>query len=149
MKRKLLAVLLCVILSIPAAGDGSDYPTSITLTLEQLQSSGLAAYKASIENGAEMLMTSATTFPGFDDEYLMADGTTKGYYPATLSHRIVIDMLRDELGFDGVVITDALEMDQFVTDRITERNCFPGKTDQLNMRFRWRKRQLKQAAISC
>ncbi len=30
--------------------------------------------------------------------------------PATLSHKIITELLRQELGYDGVVITDALEM---------------------------------------
>ncbi|MCR5736372.1 MAG: hypothetical protein K6G64_01820 [Eubacterium sp.] len=68
-----------------------------------------------------MIMTSATTFPQFDDEILMADGKTKGYYPATLSKKIVTKMLRKELGYDGVVITDALEMDQFIVEPDNEK----------------------------
>ncbi len=111
----------------PGAGDGSDYPTSVRLTLEELGAGGLSAYRAAIENGAEMLMTAATTFPLIDDEYLMADGVTKGYYPATLSPKIVNDMLRGELGFDGVVITDALEMDQFITEPDNGQALFPGE----------------------
>ena len=110
----------------PGAGDGSDYPTSISLTLEQLKQNGLMTYGAAIDAGAEMVMTSATTFPLIDDEALMADGATKGYYPATLSPKIVARMLREELGFDGVVMTDALEMDQFVTEPDTQAALFAG-----------------------
>ena len=111
----------------PGAGDGSDYPTSIPLTLDQLREGGLSAYAAAIGQGAEMVMTSATTFPKFDQEQLMADGKTKGYYPATLSSRIVTDMLRGEYGFDGVVITDALDMEQFVTEPDTGKALFAGE----------------------
>ena len=95
----------------PGAGDGSDYPTSIYLTLDELKGEGLSTYAAAIEGG---------------DEYLMADGVTKGYYPATLSSKIVTGMLREELGFDGVVITDALEMDQFVTEPDNGQAFFTG-----------------------
>ena len=115
----------------PGAGDGSDYPTSIPLTLEELQASGLAAYSKVIDQGAEMVMTSATTFPLIDEQYLMADGKTKGYYPATLSHMIVTKMLREELGFDGVVITDALEMEQFVTEPDNQQNLFSGEKESI------------------
>ena len=110
----------------PGAGDGSDYPTSIPLTLEQLEQTGLLTYRAAIEGGAEMVMISATTFPKFDDEALMADGVTKGYYPATISPKIVTGMLRETLGFDGVVMTDALEMQQFVTEPDTGAALFTG-----------------------
>ena len=110
----------------PGAGDGSDTPTSIWMTPEQLAENGLAAYRAAVKGGAEMVMISATTFPLLDDEALMADGATKGFYPATLSHRIVTGLLREELGFDGVVITDALEMQQFVTEPDKGAWLFPG-----------------------
>ena len=110
----------------PGAGDGSDYPTSIWLTEEQLAQNGLSAFRAAIENGAEMVMTSATTFPLIDDEQLMADGVTRGFLPATLSPKIIIGMLREELGFDGVVMTDALEMQQFVTEPDTGAQLFTG-----------------------
>ena len=111
----------------PGAGDGSDYPTSIRLTPEQLEESGLSAYRAAIEGGAEMVMISATTFPLIDDEMLMADGVTKGYWPATLSPKIVNGMLREMLGFDGVVMTDALEMQQFVTEPDSGAALFTGE----------------------
>lgn len=110
----------------PGAGDGSDYPTSIHLPLEELKRNGLLTYGAAIEAGAEMVMISAITFPEIDDEVLMADGATKGCYPATLSNRIVTQMLREELGFDGVVMTDALEMEQFVTEPDTQAALFSG-----------------------
>src|SRR5262249_25212920 len=35
--------------------------------------------------------------------------------PATLSHRIVTDLLRSELGFDGLVMTDDLDMGAILT----------------------------------
>ncbi|MBQ6120226.1 MAG: hypothetical protein IJI59_00650 [Clostridia bacterium] len=110
----------------PGAGDGSDYPTSIWLTPEQLEENGLSAYRAAIEGGAEMVMISATTFPLIDDETLMADGVTLGFWPATLSPKIVGGMLREDLGFDGVVMTDALEMQQFVTEPDSGAALFTG-----------------------
>lgn len=110
----------------PGAGDGSDYPTSIKLSEKELRSEGLSAYKEVIENGADMIMTSATTFPNIDEKHEMADGS-EGYYPATLSPLIVTDMLRKECGFGGVVITDALEMEQFVTEPDTGARLFNGE----------------------
>lgn len=111
----------------PGAGDGSDYPTSIWLTEEELRENGLSAFKTAIDNGAEMLMTSATTFPLLDEEQIMADGASKGFYPATVSPKIVSEILRGELGFDGVVITDALEMEQFVTEPDSGAQLFTGE----------------------
>ena len=108
----------------PGAGDGSDYPTSIKMTLKELKENGLEAYRRVIGGGAEMVMTSATTFPEFDDPQVLIDGETRGYYPATMSSKIVNGLLREELGFDGVVITDALEMDQFIEEPDTGKKFF-------------------------
>lgn len=110
----------------PGAGDGSDYPTAIPISLEQLHEEGLIPYSAMIDNGAVMLMTSACTFPGFDDEVTLADGKTKGYYPATMSPKIVSTMLREELGYQGLVMTDALEMAQFFEEPETGEPILPG-----------------------
>lgn len=115
----------------PGAGDGSDYPTAINLTLEELKAQGLIPYEAVIGDGADMVMTSATTFPAIDDEVVLADGETKGFYPATMSPKIVSDMLRRDLSFDGVVITDALEMDQFFEEPVTGDQILNGAKDSV------------------
>ena len=99
----------------PGAGDGSDYPTATLLSEDELRENGLASFKMALESGADMLMTSATTFPLIDEKRTMGDGT-QGFWPATMSKRIVGDILRGELGFEGVVVTDALEMDQFLVE---------------------------------
>lgn len=52
-----------------------------------------------IRAGVAFIMTAHLLVPALDDER-----------PATLSRRIVQDMLRDELGFDGVIVSDDLEM---------------------------------------
>ncbi len=111
----------------PGAGDGSDWPTAIHLTREELDDQGLVSFSAAIDSGAEMVMIAATTFPDLDDEQVLADGKTKGFYPATMSQKIVGEMLRGELGFEGVVITDALEMDQFYEEPDTGDKIMPGE----------------------
>lgn len=58
----------------------------------------LPPFAAAVAAGAELVMTSHVVFPALDDR------------PATLSRRILVDLLRGELGFDGVVVTDALDM---------------------------------------
>ncbi len=110
----------------PGAGDGSDDPTAVSLTLAQLREGGLIPYAAVVDDGAAMVMISACTFPNIDDEVTLADGKTKGYYPATMSPKIVGKMLRDELGFEGVVMTDALEMAQFFDEPGTGDAILPG-----------------------
>lgn len=58
----------------------------------------LPPFVAAIEAGVLGVMTGHLLVPGFDD------------VPATLSRRLLTGLLREELGFDGVVITDALDM---------------------------------------
>ena len=54
--------------------------------------------------GAAMMMSAHVTYPGLADE------------PATLSRRVLTDLARGELGYDGVIVTDALEM-RAIADR--------------------------------
>lgn len=58
-------------------------------------------FKAGIAAGARMLMTGHFAIPALT-------GTTA--YPATVARRVMTDFARGEMGFDGVIITDALDM---------------------------------------
>lgn len=62
----------------------------------------LAPFKAAIAAGVNTVMTSHVVFPAFEP-----DPNT----PATMSHAVLTGLLREELGFEGVVFTDCLEMD--------------------------------------
>ncbi len=66
---------------------------------EVLHHRELLPFRAAFEAGAEALMTAHVLYPALDPEL-----------PATLSRRILRDLLRGELGFEGVVFTDALGM---------------------------------------
>ena len=59
---------------------------------------GLEPFRAAIAAGVETIMTAHVRVPALDDA------------PATLSRAIIGDLLRGELGFDGLVLADALEM---------------------------------------
>ena len=56
-------------------------------------------FKAAIEAGVAFIMTAHVLVTSIDDER-----------PATLSPKIVQEILRDELGFSGVIVSDDLEM---------------------------------------
>jgi beta-N-acetylhexosaminidase len=56
-------------------------------------------FRAAIAADVAFIMTAHILVPSFDEER-----------PATLSRRIVYDLLRDELGFEGVILSDDLEM---------------------------------------
>ena len=50
-------------------------------------------------------MVSHIAFPAIDDELIKGK-----YVPSTISKKVITDLLKNEMGFDGVVITDALRM---------------------------------------
>ncbi len=68
--------------------------------IERLRSVELPPFRAAIEAGVDLIMTAHVALPAIDPS-----GT-----PATLSDRAIDGLLRRELGFDGVVITDCLQM---------------------------------------
>lgn len=68
--------------------------------LETLRERELIPFKAGIEAGAETVMVGHISLPN-----IIGDDT-----PATLSPQIVTDLLRQELGFKGVIITDSMQM---------------------------------------
>ncbi|MFE2417555.1 glycoside hydrolase family 3 N-terminal domain-containing protein [Streptomyces hokutonensis] len=59
----------------------------------------LEPFRAAVAAGVPMLMSAHVVFPALDANR-----------PATLSRRILGDLLRLDLGFDGVLVSDALEM---------------------------------------
>ncbi len=75
-----------------------DLPTLDT-PLETLIADDLEPYRHVVDAGLASIMTTHTVFSNLDADY-----------PATLSPTIIQDLLRDELGFEGVVATDCLEM---------------------------------------
>ncbi|GAA2060763.1 glycoside hydrolase family 3 protein [Streptomyces albiaxialis] len=72
----------------------------ITHTREELDRIDLPPFRAAIKNGVDTIMTAHIVVPALD--------ATK--VPATMSRPIVTGLLREELGFDGVIATDALDM---------------------------------------
>ncbi|XID95489.1 beta-N-acetylhexosaminidase [Paenibacillaceae bacterium WGS1546] len=60
----------------------------------------LAPFRHAIEQQAEAIMTAHVVFPAFEPDNV----------PATLSERILTGLLRKQLGFEGVIVTDCLEM---------------------------------------
>ncbi|MCR5733104.1 MAG: glycoside hydrolase family 3 protein [Lachnospiraceae bacterium] len=103
---------------------------SVEKTYEEIMETELVPFKNAIENGADMIMTAHITYPLIDDEVVFGDGITKGIYPATMSKKIITDILRNDLGYGGVVITDALEM-----DAIRTAGLVPGEEDSAEYRI--------------
>jgi beta-N-acetylhexosaminidase len=75
-----------------------ELPT-VDIDLDLLRGRELPPFAAAIKAGTKSIMTAHIRVPALT-----------GDAPATFSRAVLVDLLRDELGFDGVVITDALEM---------------------------------------
>ena len=102
---------------------------SVEKTYEELAGTELLPFQKVIDEGAEMIMTAHITYPMLDDEMVYGDGETKGFYPATMSKKILTDILRGDMGYEGLVVTDALEM-----DAIRTAGLVPGETDSTEYR---------------
>lgn len=70
-------------------------------TAEQFRAEDFAVFQAGIDAGAKMIMISHMAAPAL---------TGSNNEPCSLSKTVVTDILRNELGYDGVIITDALNM---------------------------------------
>jgi len=68
-------------------------------TLERLRSLELVPFRAAVGSGVASIMTSHILFTALDASR-----------PATMSSAVLQGLLRDELGFDGVIVSDDLEM---------------------------------------
>ncbi|MEU5535294.1 glycoside hydrolase family 3 protein [Streptomyces sp. NPDC020362] len=73
----------------------------ITHSREVWETLDAVPFRAAIAAGIDSIMTAHIQFPALDDS---GD-------PATLSHPILTGILRGELGYDGVVVTDSLGME--------------------------------------
>ena len=73
-------------------------------SLEELRRVEFLPFIAGIQEGVDMIMTGHVAVPT----------VTNSYVPATLSPMILQEILRDELGFDGIIISDAMNMGAIV-----------------------------------
>ncbi|MFA5624346.1 MAG: beta-N-acetylhexosaminidase [Bradymonadales bacterium] len=91
----------------PGHGDtDSDSHTSLPVlnfNIDALRERELVPFVSAIEEGVPMIMTAHILLPNM--------GTR---HPATLSSCLIDDVLRKELGFEGVIVSDDLEMDAIV-----------------------------------
>jgi beta-N-acetylhexosaminidase len=71
----------------------------ISHDLARLEECELVPFRAAIAAGVRSIMTGHLIVPAYDKEL-----------PATLSRRILTGLLREEMGFDGLIVTDAIEM---------------------------------------
>ncbi|MYW67448.1 glycoside hydrolase family 3 protein [Streptomyces sp. SID8379] len=71
----------------------------IDVGLDVLHARDLAPFRAAIEAGSRAVMSAHILVPALDPDR-----------PATLSRRILTGLLREEMGYDGLIVTDGMEM---------------------------------------
>lgn len=92
-------------------GDGYDErdqhlaPTFNPLSKEEWTSSFGRVYSSLIEEGLDMVMVGHIALPSYIEE-----GGAEAYLPASVSPRLVNGLLKEELGFNGLALTDATHM---------------------------------------
>ena len=79
--------------------DSHEERVVIEKSLEELQATDFVAFKDAIDAGVDFVMVSHATATGIDE-----------VYPSSLSKKVITEQLRDYLGYDGIVITDAFNM---------------------------------------
>ena len=96
------AGVVCCLKHFPGHGDTDtdthDGAAVVDKSLEELRAGELLPFISGIEAGADMVMIGHITVTALDE------------VPATISEAVISGLLREELGWDGVVITDSLDM---------------------------------------
>ena len=82
---------------------------TVERSADGLRDRELVPFRAAVEAGVATVMTAHVVYPALDPDR-----------PATLSPRILGDLLRGELGFEGVIVTDDLEMRAVADDLAPE-----------------------------
>ena len=99
--------IACSVKHFPGHGDtqedSHDGVAYLDRSLEDWWSCEALPFAAGIQAGADMVMVGHITMPAVDPEV-----------PASLSPEVVTGLLREEMGFDGVVVTDGMEMGAIV-----------------------------------
>lgn len=93
-----------------AEEDTHDGRVETAKTLDEMRSLDFIPFKAGIEAGADFVMVSHITVAAVEDEAV----------PSSLSKTIMTDVLRNELEFQGIIITDALNMSAITEYYTTE-----------------------------
>lgn len=117
-------------------GDGTDFinqhfcTSQIKLSYSEWQKTFGLVYQQLIDDGIMAIMAGHITFPGYQKEQLNGE-----YLPATLSPELLKGLLKGTLGFDGVIVSDALNMagiaGYYPNQLETEIACFTAGCDIL------------------
>ena len=83
------------------SGDSHDGAVSTDKTLEELMAEELVPFQSAIDGGVNFVMVG----------HISAPNVTGDNAPATLSKVLITDVLRGQMGYNGIVITDAVNME--------------------------------------
>ncbi|MFA7486127.1 MAG: glycoside hydrolase family 3 N-terminal domain-containing protein, partial [Phycisphaerae bacterium] len=79
--------------------DAHDVLEVLNLSKKRMHDVDLVPFKSAIDAGCMAIMTGHSVYPAYDNKY-----------PTTLSSILLTDLLKGELGFDGVIVSDAIGM---------------------------------------
>ncbi|MFP4426967.1 MAG: glycoside hydrolase family 3 protein, partial [Spirochaetaceae bacterium] len=108
-------------------------------TLNELRERDLVPFRVAVEAGVPAIMTAHILYEEVDPEY-----------PATLSPRFIHELLREELGFEGVVVTDGFSMGALTREysRVEAlRQSFLAGVDLILLHARYEYRELFGEAV--
>jgi beta-N-acetylhexosaminidase len=100
----------------PGHGDTStDSHTGLPVvnkTKAELEKTELLPFAETVKSGkAQMIMSAHIRFPQVEKEPFKSSDGSDSTLPATLSKTMLTDILRDEMGYQGVIVSDSLQMD--------------------------------------
>jgi beta-N-acetylhexosaminidase len=95
-----------------SAADAHDVLDVVHADKKRMHDVELYPFKAVIDAGIKGIMTAHTIYPVYDKEF-----------PSTLSPHILTELLRNELGFDGVIVSDAIGMAAILRKWPTPKAC--------------------------
>jgi beta-N-acetylhexosaminidase len=99
----------------PGHGDtASDSHFSLPVVphdLERLKAVELYPFQQAMNAGIDAIMTAHVTFPNVDNSTAISkkDGSVIPV-PATLSYKVLTELMREDMGYNGLIITDAMNM---------------------------------------
>jgi len=79
--------------------------------LATIEKQDLAPFQWAInQSSPAMIMTAHIQYPALDNSTIMNNAGEKIVRPATMSRKIITELLREKMGYDGIIATDALDM---------------------------------------
>ena len=80
-------------------------------SLEVLMETELKPYQVAIDQGIEMIMTAHILYPQLESDKIYSNKTKQEEsLPATMSDDILTGLLKEDMGFEGIIVTDAMNM---------------------------------------